>query len=108
MDIGLHRRAALKVRRAAAAHGSFVGKLVCRVLLTESMTESETNLNPALRRDEIMPVGSFWFWPVPVLLSRTFLGYHPPYTYFRLSVQDTHGEHRCHPPAGRENHDLSL
>lgn len=43
----------------------------CAGSLAESMTESETDLRPALRRDEIMPVGSFWF-------SRTFLGYYPP------------------------------
>ena len=42
---------------------------------TRSMTESETNLKPASRRDEIMPVDSFWFSGV---LPRTFLGYHPP------------------------------
>lgn len=56
--IGLHRRAA---QASAAAHGSCVGKSLCAGSLTESMTESETNLKPALRRDEIMPVGSFWF-----------------------------------------------
>lgn len=70
---------------------------LCAGSLAESMTESETDLRPALRRDEIMPVGSFW-------LLRTFLGYHPP-------VPSTHGEHHrchCHLPAGRENHDLSL
>lgn len=40
------------------------GKACVQGTLTESMTESETNLKPALRRDEIMPVGSFWLWSV--------------------------------------------
>lgn len=92
-------------RRAAAAHGSFVGKLVrkdCR------WAEVQVQVNDRVRNEleagiETRRNHASGF--VLVLVAPSTRGHISATTLPRTK---TPGEHQCHRPTGRENHDLSL